>query len=163
EKGGIQWPCPTPDHPGTPVLHVGKFSRGLGKFHPVEYIPPAEMPDDQYPLVLSTGRRRAHYHTGTMTLRTGALEVHYSCEYLEINPADAAKLGVKDGERVKVTSRRGSVELVVRITDMVSEGLVFTSFHFPEVAINKLTNPARDTIAKIPELKVCAVKVEKTG
>ncbi|KJS68368.1 MAG: formate dehydrogenase [Peptococcaceae bacterium BICA1-7] len=161
EKGGIQWPCPTADHPGTPVLHAGKFSRGLGKFHPVEHVPPAETPDEQYPLVLSTGRRRAHYHTGTMTMRTGALEVHYSKEYLEINPADAARLNVQDGDMVRVTSRRGSVEVMARLTDIVSEGLVFTSFHFPEVAINKLTNPARDSISKIPEFKVCSVKVEK--
>lgn len=163
EQGGIQWPCPTADHPGTPVLHVGKFSRGLGKFSPVEYVPPAELPDQQYPLVLSTGRRHFHYHTGTMTMRTGALEVHYGTEYLEINASDAAKMGVAEGDRVRVSSRRGSVELSARITDVVPEGLVFTSFHFPEVAINKLTNPARDSIAKIPELKVCAVKVEKTA
>ncbi len=163
EQGGIQWPCPNPEHPGTPVLHVGKFSRGMGKFSPVEYVAPAEMPDEQYPLVLSTGRRRVHYHTGTMTMRTGALEVHYGTEYLEINSADAVKLGIADGDKVRVTSRRGSVELGASITDVVPEGLVFTSFHFPEVAINKLTNPARDSIAKIPEFKVCAVKVEKTA
>ncbi|MCL6612455.1 MAG: molybdopterin-dependent oxidoreductase, partial [Peptococcaceae bacterium] len=160
EKGGLQWPCPAPDHPGTPVLHVGKFSRGLGKFHPVEYVPPAETPDGQYPLVLSTGRRYYHYHTGTMTQRTGALEVYYGQEHLEINPADAAGLGIRDGDRVRVTSRRGSVELKARITDVVPPGMVFTSFHFPGVPINKLTNPARDATAKIPELKVCAVKVE---
>lgn len=161
EQGGLQWPCPAPDHPGTPVLHVGKFSRGLGKFHPVEYVPPAETPDSQYPLVLSTGRRYYHYHTGTMTLRTGALEVYYGREHLEINPEDAARLGVEDGDRVRVTSRRGSVELQARVTGVVAPGMVFTSFHFPEVAINRLTNPARDATAKIPELKVCAVKVEK--
>jgi len=161
EKGGLQWPCPAPDHPGTPVLHLGKFSRGLGKFHPVEYVPPAETPDDQYPLVLSTGRRYYHYHTGTMTQRTGALEVWYDREHLEINPADAAGLGIGDGDLVRVSSRRGSVELLACLTDMVTPGLVFTSFHFPDVAVNKLTNPARDSVAKIPELKVCAVKVEK--
>jgi formate dehydrogenase alpha subunit len=163
EQGGIQWPCPDLEHPGTPVLHVGKFSRGAGKFNPVEYVAPAEMPDEQFPLVLSTGRRHFHYHTGTMTMRTGALEVYYGTEYLEINSTDAAKLGICDGDKVKVSSRRGSVELSTRITDVVPQGLVFTSFHFPEVAINKLTNPARDSIAKIPELKVCAVKVEKTA
>jgi predicted molibdopterin-dependent oxidoreductase YjgC len=159
EKGGLQWPCPTAGHPGTPVLHVGKFSRGLGKFHPVEYVPPAEMPDESYPLILSTGRRHFHYHTGTMTRRTGALEVYCSREHLEINPADAAGLGIMDGSRVRVVSRRGSVELAARVTEIVPVGLVFTSFHFPEVAINKLTNPARDATAKIPEFKVCAVRV----
>lgn len=161
EQGGIQWPCPNAEHPGTKYLHKDKFSRGLGKFNPVEYIPPAEMPDTDYPLVLSTGRRHFHYHTGTMTQRTGALEVHYGTEYLEINQADAAALGIVDGDKVRVTSRRGQVEVAVRVTDVVPQGLVFTSFHFPAVAINKLTNPAKDPVAKIPELKVCAVKVEK--
>lgn len=163
EKGGIQWPCPAPDHPGTPYLHKDKFVRGLGKFTPVEYVPPAEQPDEEYPLVLSTGRRHFHYHTGTMTQRTGALEEYYGEEYLEINEKDAQKLSIASGDRVKVTSRRGSVEVKARVCDTVPEGLVFTSFHFPEVAINRLTNPQRDPVAKIPELKVCAVRVEKVS
>lgn len=163
EQGGIQWPCPSADHPGTPYLHKDKFVRGLGKFNPVEYIPPAEQPDQEYPFVLSTGRRHFHYHTGTMTQRTGALEVYYGDEYLEINPLDATNLGLIDGDKVIVKSRRGQVEVKARVTNMVPQGLVFTSFHFPEVAINKLTNPARDPVAKIPELKVCAVKVEKAS
>lgn len=161
DRGSIQWPCPTPDHPGTKYLHMGKFSRGLGKFHPVEYIAPDELPDAEYPLVLSTGRRLYHYHTGTMTQRTGALEVAYPEEYLELNCADAEKIGVCDGDKVEVTSRRGSVELAVRISERVTPGLVFTSFHYPEVAINQLTNPARDPISKIPEYKVCAVRVTR--
>ncbi|KJR96658.1 MAG: formate dehydrogenase [Peptococcaceae bacterium BRH_c4a] len=160
EQGSIHWPCPTADHPGTPVLHAGKFSRGLGKFSPVEYVSPDEMPDQQYPLILSTGRRYYHYHTGTMTQRTGSLEVHYGQESLEINPSDAQNLGIGQGDEVRVSSRRGSVVLKACITDVVPPGLVFTSFHFPAVPINRLTNPARDAIAKIPELKVCAVKVE---
>ncbi|EGW37378.1 formate dehydrogenase subunit alpha [Desulfosporosinus sp. OT] len=161
EQGSLQWPCPTAEHPGTQYLHSGKFSRGLGKFHPVEYVSPDEMPNDEYPLVLSTGRRLYHYHTGTMTQRTGALEVAYPQEYLEINCLDAENSGVCDGEIVKVTSRRGSVEVAVRVSDRVTPGLVFTSFHYPEVAINQLTNPARDPISKIPEFKVCAVKITK--
>ncbi len=161
EKGGLVWPCPAEDHPGTPVLHTGKFARGLGKFHPVEYVPPAEQPDEDYPFVLSTGRRHFHYHTGTMTLRTGTLEAYYPEEFLEVNPADADALGLNNWDKVKVVSRRGEVEVPVCITDRVPPGLVFTSFHFPEVAINRLTNPARDAIAKIPELKVCAVRIEK--
>ena len=163
EKGGLQWPCSTPDHPGTRFLHAGKFSRGLGRFHPVEYVPPDELPDAEYPLVLSTGRRLYHYHTGTMTMRTGALEAAYPEEYLEINPADAERLGICDGDRVRVSSRRGSVELAARVTDKVTPGLVFTSFHYPQAAVNRLTNPARDPVAKIPELKVCAVRVEKAA
>ncbi|AEG16486.1 formate dehydrogenase, alpha subunit [Desulfofundulus kuznetsovii DSM 6115] len=161
ESGSLVWPCPAPDHPGTPILHAGKFARGLGKFHPVEYVPPAELPDEEYPLILNTGRRHFHYHTGTMTLRTGALEEYYGREHLEINPADARVLNIADGERVRVISRRGQVEVTARVVDTVPPGVVFTSFHFPEVAINKLTNTARDPVARIPELKVCAVRVEK--
>lgn len=161
EKGSLQWPCPSVDHPGTPYLHAGKFVRGLGKFHAVEHVPPAELPDEEYPLVLTTGRRRYHYHTGTMTHRTGALEVFYPTEYLEINPADAEKLGIAEGDRVRVSSRRGEVELAARLTDRVAPGVVFTSFQYPDVPINKLTIGAIDPISKIPEYKVCAVKVEK--
>ncbi|MBC7105413.1 MAG: molybdopterin-dependent oxidoreductase, partial [Firmicutes bacterium] len=163
ERGGLHWPCPAKDHPGTPVLHVGKFARGLGKFHPVDHIPPEETPDEEYPLVLSTGRRLLHYHTGTMTLRTGTLEVRYPEEYLEVNPADAARLGIESGDLVRVASRRGLVEVRARVTEVVPPGMVFTSFHFPAVAINRLTNPARDPVAKIPEYKVCAVRVEKVS
>ncbi len=161
DKEGIQWPCPNEEHPGTTYLHKDKFVRGLGKFNPVEYIPPAEQPDREYPLLLSTGRRHFHYHTGTMTQRTGALEVHYGTEYLEINPDDACAINISDGDMVRLTSRRGQVEVKVKLTDVVPQGLVFTSFHFPAVAINKLTNPVRDPISKIPELKVCSVKLEK--
>lgn len=161
EQGGLQWPCPTVEHPGTKFLHAGKFARGLGKFHAVEHIPPAELPDEQYPFVLSTGRRRQHYHTGTMTQRTGAIEVFYPEEHLEINAVDADKLGIVDGEKVRVSSRRGTIEVAASITEKVSPGLVFTSFQYPDVPVNKLTNPARCPISKIPEFKVCAVKVEK--
>ncbi len=163
EQGGIQWPCPNSGHAGTMYLHKDKFVRGLGKFNPVEYIPPAEQPDNEFPFVLSTGRRHFHYHTGTMTQRTGTLEVHYGTEFLEINPADAAAINVTEGEMIKVKSRRGEVAVQARLTDIVPQGMVFTSFHFPEVAINKLTNSARDPVAKIPELKVCAVKIEKAS
>jgi predicted molibdopterin-dependent oxidoreductase YjgC len=163
EQGSLQWPCPTAEHPGTKFLHVGKFGRGLGKFHAVEHIPPNEMPDEDYPLILSTGRRRYHYHTGTKTQRTGALEVFYPSEYLEINGIDAAKLGIEEGDKVKVTSRRGQVEVAAKITEIVMPGMVFTSFQYPDVPINKLTNAARDPISKIPEYKVCAVKVEKAS
>ncbi len=163
EKGSLQWPCPSTDHPGTKFLHSGKFARGLGKFHAVEHIPPDELPDSEYPFILSTGRRRYHYHTGTMTQRTGALEVFYPTEYLEVSCPDAEKLGLCDGDRVRVASRRGQVEVAVKITDTVVPGLVFTSFQYPDVPINRLTNPARDPISKIPDLKVCAVKIDKVG
>lgn len=161
ELQSLQWPCPTEEHPGTPILHQLSFPRGRGKFHPVVYVPAAEIPDEEYPLVLSTGRRLYQYHTGTMTLRTGTLDRHYPNEYLEVNPVDAEKLGLMDGDWVRVISRRGSVELVVRITEVTAPGLVFTSFHYPQVPINQLTNSAHDPISKVPELKVCAVRIEK--
>jgi predicted molibdopterin-dependent oxidoreductase YjgC len=159
----LQWPCPSAEHPGTKFLHAGTFSRGKGKFNPVEHIPPNEQPDAQFPMVLSTGRRRYHYHTGTMTQRTGALDVFYPSEYLEINCEDAQKLGICDGDKVRVTSRRGQVELAAQLSERVTPGLVFTSFQYPDVPINKVTNAARDPISKIPEYKVCAVKVEKVS
>ncbi len=160
EKGGIQWPCPTEDHPGTVYLHQDKFSRGRGLFSVVDYLPPDEETCAEYPLVLSTGRKLQHYHTGTMTRRS-KLEELLPEELMEINPQDAAKLGIVNGERVRVASRRGQVEVRVKITKKVPRGMVFATFHFWETAINKLTNPARDPKAKIPELKVCAVRLEK--
>lgn len=160
EERGIQWPCPTPDHPGTPFLHAEKFSRGLGKFNPVEYIPPDEVPDEEYPFVLSTGRRLFHYHTGTMT-RKGMLGEYFPADYLEINWEDAERLGLKDGDKVKVATRRGSIEIAARVTDSVPAGVIFTTFHFAETPVNVLTNPKFDAIAKIPEFKVCAARVEK--
>lgn len=160
EKHGLQWPCLTPDHPGTSFLHGEKFSRGLGKFHAVEHIPPDEQPDEEYPFILSTGRRLFHYHTGTMT-RKGSLDEFMPGDYLEMNCADAEKLNINDGDKVKVTSRRGAIEILAKISDTVPSGVVFTSFHFAETPINRLTNPKFDAISKIPELKVCAVNVTK--
>lgn len=161
QGAGLQWPCPTADHPGTPYLHAERFTRGLGKFHPVEYVPPAEEPDGNYPLLLTTGRRLFQYHTGTMSRRVAGLEALLPAEWLEVNPADLAALGLTDGEEARLSSRRGSLVVRVRASTAVPPGLVFTSFHFRELAINQLTNPARDPQAKIPELKVCAVRLEK--
>jgi len=160
EKEGIQWPCPNIDHPGTKYLHKDKFTRGLGQLHPVEYIPPAELPDDEYPYILSTGRVLYHYHTGTMSRRTRGLVERAPESLAELNPVDAEKLGVEEGKIIKVTSRRGSVKAKATITNRSPEGIVFMNFHFKEVAVNLLTNPALDPIGKIPEYKVCAVKVE---
>ncbi len=161
ESGGLQWPCPNKEHPGTPTLHQGKFIRGLGKFHPVEYLPPTETIDSEYPLLLNTGRRLYHYHTGTMSGRVSMLKEHCPQELLEINPADAEQLKLKDGDRARVISRRGSVTVTVKITDTTPAGTVFSSFHFPAVPINQLTNPKRDPVSKIPSLKVCAVRIER--
>jgi formate dehydrogenase alpha subunit len=160
EKEGIQWPCPNTDHPGTRFLHKDRFSRGRGLFHAIEYIPPAELPDADYPILLTTGRVLYHYHTGTMSrLSKGSME---RCpeSLVEINPADAGKLGIGDGQAVRVTSRRGSLQAKAKITTRSAEGTIFMNFHFPEAAVNLLTNPVLDPVAKIPEYKVCAVKVE---
>ena len=161
-EGGLQWPCPNSDHPGTPFLHAGGFKRGKGLLTPVRHLPPGEEPDREYPLVLTTGRVQYHYHTGSMTRRCRSLNTLAPEAILEMNPADAAGIGIADGDRVAVFSRRGRITTRAGITERVPPGVVFASFHFSESPINRLTNDALDPIAKIPELKVCAVRVEKT-
>jgi predicted molibdopterin-dependent oxidoreductase YjgC len=162
EGPGLQWPCPSLEHPGTPFLHKdGRFTRGKGLFHAVEYQPPAEVVDDQYPYWMTTGRVYAHYHTGTMTRNSANLDFEVAEGFLEINPADAADLGICDGHKIRMASRRGEIETKIMVTDRVEKGVVFMPFHFEEANVNKLTNPACDPIARIPELKVCAVKLEK--
>jgi len=161
ESGGLQWPCPTPEHPGTPILHTQQFTRGRGRFIPLGYRPPEELPDKEYPLVLTTGRSLFHFHTGTMTRRVGGLNVLKPRAEVEMNPADASKLGIADGEMVRVTSRRGEVTVNAKLTTVSPVGVVFMSFHFAEGPANLLTNDAFDPVAKIPEYKVSAVRVEK--
>jgi len=163
EAGGLQWPCPTPDHPGTPILHVGKFTRGLGKFTAVKYRPSAEDSDEAYPLLLTTGRSLFHFHTGTMTRKARGLNFVHKEEQVEINPADAELLGIANGDLVRVVSRRGQVEVKAKVTRRSAPGVVFMTFHFAETSANFLTNPAYDPVAKTPELKVCAVRVEKVA
>lgn len=163
KEGGIQWPCPTPKHPGTPYLHKDKFVRGKGLFHAIEFIPPAELPDKEYPLLLSTGRVLYHFHTGSMTRRDEGLNFRYPEGHMEMHPVDAMELGVAEGERVRVASRRGEIEITVQVTPRSPQGTVFIPFHFFEAAANRLTNAALDPIGKIPEYKVCAVKVAKVG
>jgi formate dehydrogenase major subunit len=149
-------------HTGTPILHVGKFSRGeRALFKPAPYRSSAETPDAEYPMIFTTGRILYHYHTSTMTGRVEGLKNISGHSYVELNPADAAKLGIAAGDRVKVTSRRGSVEVEARITDIVAEGVLFMPFHFADGPANLLTNTAIDPIAKIPELKVCAARIGK--
>jgi len=160
EGFGLQWPCPESSHNGTPYLHRKKFARGLGTFMIVDFVPPDEPPDDEYPLLLTTGRLYFRYHTATMCGRTGVLKREEPEAFIEINPEDAIRLGVKNRSMVRVTSRRGSIELMANVTDRTPEGTVFIPFHFREAAANILTNPATDPDAKIPEYKVCAVKVE---
>ncbi len=158
---GLQWPCPSDDHPGTVYLHKEKFSRGLGRFHPVDFIPPAELPDEEYPFILSTGRILFHYHTGTMSRRAEALNALVNEGYAEIHPNDAARLGLVQDGMVRVSTRRGEIETKVKATERVAEGSVFVPFHFAEAAANRLTNDALDPKAKIPELKVAACQIEK--
>jgi len=160
EKNGLQWPCPTPDHKGTKYLHKDRFTRGLGLFHAIEYIPPAELPDESYPLLLSTGRVLYHYHTGTMTRQSKGATERYPESLVEINPQDADRLGIFDGQMVKVTSRRGELQAKAKLTERSAAGAIFMNFHFHEAAVNLLTNPVLDPIGKIPEYKVCAVRVE---
>jgi formate dehydrogenase alpha subunit len=163
EDGGLQWPCPTPEHPGTRYLHGEKFGTpsGKGKFAALEYRPPAEMPDEEYPLVLTTGRSLYQYHTGSMTRRVKGLNVLRSEELVEVNQKDAETLGVANGEQVRVVSRRGEVTATAKITDDSPAGVVAMTFHFAESPTNVITNPALDPQAKTPELKVCAVRLEK--
>ncbi len=158
---GLQWPCPDDKHPGTPILHVGKFTRGLGRFAPVDFLPPAELPDDEYPLLLTTGRVLWHYHTGSLTRRAQGLAAIYPEGFIEMHPEDAARLGVASGELVEVSSRRGQVNVKADVTEKIQPGVVFMTFHFAESAANLLTNSAFDPVAKIPEFKACAVKVAR--
>ncbi|MBS3791447.1 MAG: formate dehydrogenase subunit alpha [Candidatus Bipolaricaulota bacterium] len=161
DKEGLQWPCRDENDPGTKFLHEGEFSRGLGKFHAISYREPAETPDEDYPMTLTTGRMYYHFHTRSMTGRSKGLDELVPKAYVEMNPADASSLEVEEGEKVKVSSRRGEIEIKTKVTDRVPEGTVFIPFHFAEAAANRLTNPELDPIAKIPELKVAAVDVEK--
>jgi formate dehydrogenase major subunit len=158
---GIQWPCPTLDHSGTPYLHQDRFTRGLGKFHALSYIGPIEVQDAEYPLILSTGRVLYHYHTGTMTRKSKGLEEMAPECLIEISKADAQSLKIAEGERVKVLSRRGDLEAKIKITERSPKGTIFIPFHYAEAAANRLTQTALDPVAKIPELKVCAVRIEK--
>ena len=160
EEEGLQWPCPNTEHPGTKYLHKDKFTRGLGLFSPIDYRPSEELPDEEYPYYLSTGRILYQFHTGTMSRRTKGLVERAPESLVEINPRDAEKLGIEEGRFVKITSRRGSVQAKAEVTERPPEGTVFMTFHFREAAVNLLTNPALDPIGKIPEYKVCAVKVE---
>jgi formate dehydrogenase alpha subunit len=161
ERGAqLQWPVPSEDHEGTPVLHVDRFSRGLGRFAAVDHVPPDELPDSEYPLMLTTGRVIYHWHGGEMTRRARNLKAMYPEALIEINPKDALKAEIADGALMKVASRRGEIVAKALVTDRVEPGLIFSTFHFPESAANFLTNPALDPQAKIPEFKVCAVRVE---
>ena len=161
EAEGLQWPCRSLEDPGTGYLHKDQFAKGRGTFFPIAYREPAEIPDDQFPFVLTTGRMGFHFHTGTMTRISPSLHKESETAYMEINPGDAEGLGIDNGEMVRVISRRGAIDIKATLTDGIDRGVVFIPFHFVESAANRLTNTALDPIAKIPELKICAVRIEK--
>ena len=161
DNGGLQWPCLDASHSGTKYLHKGKFSRGKGKFSAVEFKEAAELPDEEYPLLLTTGRVLYHFHTGTITRRSKGLSEVYPEALVEISPQDAEELKVEDEEFVEVASRRGKIKAKAQVTGKSGKGVVFMSFHFHEAAANLLTNAALDPVSKIPEYKVCAVKIKR--
>ncbi len=156
----LQWPCPNAEHAGTPILHTKQFARGAGKFVPIDHVPPAELPDDDFPFLLNTGRVLYHWHGGQMTRRASGIMQVYGEALIEVNPEDGARLGLNGVTRVRVTSRRGSIEARAWVTERVPPGMVYANFHFPEASANELTIAALDPVSKIPEYKVAAVKVE---
>lgn len=159
----LQWPCPDENHKGTKFLHQEKFAtaNGKGKFMPLKYKPSAELPDKDYPLILLTGRSLFHFHTATMSRKVEGLNVLRKGERVDINPVDAEKLSLKSGNMVKVSSRRGEVKAEAFVSEYCPEGVINMTFHFAESPTNELTNCALDPVAKTPEFKMCAVKVEK--
>ncbi|MGW8227013.1 MAG: molybdopterin oxidoreductase family protein, partial [Anaerolineales bacterium] len=159
EEVGLQTPATDDTHPGTPFLFAESFPRGRGKFHPLEYIPVVEMPDDDYPFILSTGRVLEHWHGGSLT-RNSQLDDLYPEALVEIHPTDAARIGVNEGDVVRVSSRRGTIVLRAKVSYKTTMGVVFIPFHFREAAANLLTIDALDPLAKIPEYKACAVRVD---
>jgi len=161
--GGIHWPCPSEDHPGTPTMFTEKFNTpdGQGHFQPVDYKPPAESPDQEYPFILTTGRVIFHYHTGSMTRRTDNLYSEVPEAFIQIHPEDARELNISNGEKAIVKSRRGQLEIKTSISPDITRGVVFIPFHFNRANANILTNPALDPACKMPEFKVCAVNIEK--
>jgi len=159
EKVGIQWPCPSEDHPGTKYLHKGQFTRGKGWMIPVEYEAPAELTNEEYPILLTTGRMLYHYNVSTRY--SEKLDAIRPYELADINPVDEERLGLKEEDFIRVTSRRGSIVTRVTITDRVKPGLMFMTFHYKESPVNELTNSAYDPITKTAEYKVSAVKIEK--
>jgi formate dehydrogenase major subunit/formate dehydrogenase alpha subunit len=158
---GLQWPCWNTSHPGTPFLHKYYFTRGRGHFIPGSHVEPAELPCQDFPFYLNTGRIYHHYHTGAMTRKSALLSRESPEALLQIHPEDAAGLSARNGDWLCVTSRRGAIELRAEITNQVAPGSVYTSFHFHEAPINRLTIDSKDPLSRCPEFKVCAVRIEK--
>ena len=160
EGEGLHWPCPTAEHPGTPILHTQQFTRGKGLFHAIDWIPPAEDTDEEYPFFLTTGRVLYHYHTGTMTMKTEGLNERAPESFAEISYNDALNFGLKDGDTVRVASRRGEITVQIKISAKAVDGTIFIPFHYARAAANRLTNAVLDPISGIPEFKVCAVRLD---
>ncbi len=163
DKVGLQWPVPSLDHPGTPVLHIGRFTQGKGLFIPEDFTPPTELPDAEYPLILTTIRERSQYNFGSMTRKTREIEALCPEAFAEINPEDAKRYGIVDLDEIKVSSRRGSVHLRTLITDRSQVGTIAIPYHFAEVPVNNLTLNSLDRLSRSPQYKICAIKVEKVA
>lgn len=163
DEVGLQWPCPTPDHPGTGFLHEGRFTRGLGVFHEINFREAAELPDDEYPYILSTGRTLYNYNIGNMTLKTGSIRQKQKESFVEMHPSDARRLGVGDGDPVVVATRRGEVTVKAKVGDRTRPGALWMPFHFVDQPTNRITNDAFDNITRTAEYKVCAAKITKAA
>ena len=159
-ENSLQWPCSAPDHPGTQLLHRENCTRGKGLFSPVVYRPAQELPDRDYPFLLNTGRTGFHWHTGSMTRRSLLLDREERQAFVEINPRDAQRLQISARQKVRVSSRRGTILVSALLTERVPAGQIFIPFHFAEGAANALTNNALDPESGIPEFKVCAARIE---
>ncbi|NSQ21836.1 formate dehydrogenase subunit alpha [Enterococcus faecalis] len=160
EKESLQWPCRSLTDPGTPIMHVGSFARGKGLFKAIPYKQAQELPDEEYPYLMSTGRMLYHYNTRAMTGRTEGINQIANHSYIEINAVDAQALGIQEGDKVEVHSRRGKIETYAAVGNRVFPQEVFMTFHFPDGNVNEVTNAVFDDIATIPEYKVCAVAIK---
>jgi predicted molibdopterin-dependent oxidoreductase YjgC len=163
DEVGLQWPCPTPDHPGTRFLHEGQFTRGLGAFQEISFRPAAELPDEEYPYILSTGRTLYNYNIGNMTQKAGAIRQKQGRNFVELHEQDAAALGVADGDEVAVATRRGEVVVQARVGRRTRPGALWMPFHFAEQPTNRITNDAFDNVTRTAEYKVCAARVVKAA
>jgi predicted molibdopterin-dependent oxidoreductase YjgC len=163
ESGGIQWPCPSREHPGTPTLFLERFNTtdGLARLNPVDYAVQSELADAEYPFLLNTGRILYQYHSATMSRRSPALVAFANEAYVLMHPADLSRAGLADGDRVRITSRRGTIETTLRASEEVSEGELFMPFHYQEAPVNRLTRDELDPYSKIAPFKLSACRVER--
>jgi predicted molibdopterin-dependent oxidoreductase YjgC len=154
---------PDADHPGTPVLHTESFTRGKGLFVPEEYMPPKEPVDDEYPMLFTTGRHYARYNFSNMTGKTEEIDDIAPEALAEVNPVDAERMGITSGNMLRLSSRRGTVDIKAEITERSQPGTIFTTYNYEETPVNFLTLDALDRLSRTPEYKLCAIKVEVLG